>query len=255
MTNNPIKGMSYLSRGARLIVTPQLRWFVLVPVLINLVLFVAITWLLVQQFGMAMDWLLGSLPGWLDFLTWILWVVFAALVLVVYGYSFSLITHIIAAPFYGFLAEKTELLVRGKGPEPESLAHMIPRTLGREMVKLWYFTLRGIGLLILMLMLSFIPLVNVVVPVIGFLWGAWSMAIQYVDYPADNNQLSFPDTRNRLWKCKFSSFSLGGLVMLGSMIPVVNIFIMPIAVAGGTLFWIEELEAQTPPKTRTLQAG
>lgn len=249
MTNTPLKGLSYLSRGARLLVTPQLRWFVLVPVLINLVLFVAITWLLVQQFGMAMDWLLGSLPGWLEFLGWLLWAVFAVLVLVVYGYSFSIITHIIAAPFYGFLAEKTELLVRGKGPAPESLAHMIPRTLGREMVKLWYFAVRGLALLLLMLVLSFIPVVNVVAPVIGFFWGAWCMAIQYVDYPADNNRLPFSDTRNRLWERKFSSFSLGGLVMLGAMIPVVNIFIIPIAVAGGTLFWIEELEVQATPRS------
>jgi CysZ protein len=28
---------------------------------------------------------------------------------------------------------------------------------------------------------------------------------------------------------------------VASMIPVINIFIMPIAVAGGTLFWINEL--------------
>ncbi|WP_439133169.1 sulfate transporter CysZ [Pseudomaricurvus sp.] len=244
MTNHPINGMTYLTRAAQLIVTPQLRLFVLVPLLINLVLFFAATYLLIEQFGVAMSWLLGSLPGWLDFLAWILWVIFAALVLVVYGYSFSMITNIIAAPFYGILAEKTEILVRGKGPEPESLGHMIPRTLGREMVKLWYFILRGLGILILMFVLSFIPLINVIVPVIGFLWGAWSMAIQYVDYPADNNQLTFSDTRNRLWSRKYSSFSLGGLVMLGTMIPLANIFVMPIAVVGGTLFWIDELDAQ-----------
>lgn len=246
MTNSPINGMTYLTRGAQLIITPQLRWFVLVPLLINLVLFVAATSLLIQQFGVAMNWMLGSLPGWLDFLTWILWVIFAGLVLIVYGYSFSMITNIIAAPFYGILAEKTEILVSGKGPAPESLGHMIPRTLGREMVKLWYFILRGLALLILMFALSFIPLINVIVPAIGFLWGAWSMAIQYVDYPADNNQLTFKDTRNRLWSRKYSSFSLGGLVMLGTMIPLVNIFVMPIAVVGGTLFWIDELEKQAP---------
>lgn len=245
MTNSPINGMTYLTRGAQLIVTPQLRLFVLVPLLINLVLFFAATYLLIEQFGVAMGWLLGSLPGWLDFLAWILWVIFAALVLVVYGYSFSMITNIIAAPFYGILAEKTEILVKGTGPEPESLGHMIPRTLGREMVKLWYFILRGLALLILMFVLSFIPLINVIVPVIGFLWGAWSMAIQYVDYPADNNQLTFKDTRNRLWNRKYSSFSLGSLVMLGTMVPFLNIFIMPIAVVGGTLFWIDELEKQT----------
>ncbi len=249
MTNHPINGLSYLSRAARLITHPQLRWFVLVPLIINLVLFIAVTSLLIQQFGTAMEWMMGYVPSWLDFLAWILWVIVAGLVLVIYGYSFSMITNIIAAPFYGILAEKTEILVSGKGPEPESLLAMVPRTLGRELMKLWYFILRGIGIMVLVLVLSFLPLVNLLAPVIGFLWGAWSMAIQYVDYPADNNQLTFTNTRKRLWQRKYSSFSLGSLVMLGTMVPLLNIFIMPIAVVAGTLFWTDELKyAQSPSR-------
>ncbi len=242
MSNSPVRGLSYLTRATHLIVQPQLRWFVLVPVLINLVLFVVITGLLLQQFGATMDWLLGGLPVWLDFLAWILWVLFAVVLLVVYGYSFSLITNLLAAPFYGVLAERAEILIRGRGPEPETLWHMLPRVMGRELVKLWYFIWRGLLVLLLMLALSFTPLLQLLVPLVGFLWGAWSMCIQYVDYPADNHQLAFAETRRRLWQRKYSSFSLGGLVMLGSMIPLANIFIMPIAVVAGTLFWAEELQ-------------
>ena len=240
--NNLTNGLTYLTRGAGLIFTPQLRWFVIVPLIINLVLFVVLTTFLVSQFNGAMDWLLGFLPSWLDFLTWILWVLFAGIVLLVYGYSFSIFTNLLAAPFYGLLSEKTELLISGSGPEPEPLKKMIPRTLGRELVKLWYLVLRGVALAIAMLILSFIPGVNIVVPIIGFVWGAWCMAIQYVDYSADNNQLAFKDTRNRLTKQRYSSLGLGGLVMLGTMIPLANIFIIPIAVVGGTVYWVEELK-------------
>ena len=240
--NHPSNGLTYLTRAATLIVTPELRWFVLVPILINIVLFAASTGILIQQFGTAMDWLTGSLPSWLNFLAWILWVVFAAAVLLVYGYSFSLITNLIAAPFYGLLAEKTERLVSGTGPKPESLQKMIPRTLRRELVKLWYFVIRGLGLALLMLVFSFIPLINIIVPVIGFVWGAWSMAIQYTDYAADNNQLSFTETRTRLGDRRYSSLSTGGLTLLGTMLPLANIFIIPIAVIGGTLYWCEELK-------------
>jgi CysZ protein len=245
--NNAFNGLNYLTRGAELIVKPQLRWFVLVPLMINLVLFFIATSFLIQQFGVAMEWLLDWLPGWLEFLAWIAWVIFAGLVLLIYGYSFSLITNLLAAPFYGILAEKTELLVRGEGPAPESLSSMIPRTIRRELIKLWYFITRGLAIALVMLVLSFIPLVNVLVPLIGFIWGAWSMAIQYTDYPADNHQLAFTESRARLGQQKYSSLSLGSLVMLGTMIPIANIFVMPIAVVASTLFWIDELEQPGDP--------
>lgn len=242
MSNNIINGLNHLTRGAQLIVRPELRWFVFVPVMINIVLFVILTGILIDQFGLALTWLLDWIPSWLDFLAWILWMLFSAVLLLVYGYSFSILTNIIAAPFYGILADRTEALLKGQGAEPEPLSKMIPRTLGREMVKLWYFIVRGVAIFILTLFLSWIPLVNILVPIIIFVWGAWTMAIQYVDYTADNHQLAFPSMRNRLASKKYSSVGFGSLVMIGTMIPLANIIILPIAVVGGTVFWIEELE-------------
>ncbi len=239
--NTLANGAGYLIQGVRLITHPKLRAFILVPILINLLIFVAVTAVLIQQFDGALAWLMGLLPSWLSFLAWILWLLFAITVLVVYGYSFSIITNLIAAPFYGILAEKVELLLTGHCAESETLAQMVPRTLGRELAKLWYFIVRGIGIALLMLALSFIPLVNILVPVIGILWGAWSMAIQYVDYAADNNRWPFVAMRRQLRGNLFSCYGFGGLVMLGTMVPLVNIFIMPAAVAGGTAYYIREL--------------
>lgn len=242
MSNSIFNGLNHLTKGAQLIVKPELRWFVFVPVMINIVLFVILTGILIDQFGLALTWLLDWIPGWLDFLAWILWMLFSAVLLLVYGYSFSVLTNIIAAPFYGILADRTEALLKGQGADPEPLSKMIPRTLGREMVKLWYFIVRGVAIFILTLILSWIPLVNLLVPVIIFVWGAWTMAIQYVDYTADNHQLAFRAMRERLSAKKYSSVGFGGLVMMGTMIPLANIIILPIAVVGGTVFWIEELE-------------
>lgn len=244
MSNNIINGLSHLTRGAQLIVKPELRWFVFVPIMINITLFVILTGVLIDQFGVALTWLLDWIPSWLNFLSWILWLLFSAVLLLVYGYSFSVITNIIAAPFYGILADRTEALIKGQGADPEPLVKMVPRTLGREMVKLWYFIVRGIAIFILSLILSSIPLVNLLVPIIVFVWGAWTMAIQYVDYTADNHQLAFSNMRSRLAVKKYSSIGFGGLVMIGTMIPLANIIILPIAVVGGTVFWLEELEDQ-----------
>lgn len=244
MSNNLINGLNYLTRGAQLIVKPQLRWFVFVPVLINIALFVVLTGVLIEQFGFALDLLLNWIPSWLDFLAWILWLLFAIVLLLVYGYSFSILTNIIAAPFYGILADRTEALITGQGADPEPLSKMIPRTIGRELVKLWYFIVRGLAIFIITLILSWIPLINLLVPAIIFIWGAWCMSIQYVDYAADNHQLPFSNMRERLAGKKYSSIGFGGLVMIGTMIPLANIVILPIAVVAGTVFWVEELDDQ-----------
>ncbi|GAA5317000.1 MAG: sulfate transporter CysZ [Candidatus Pelagadaptatus aseana] len=243
-SNNLVNGLNHLTRGAQLIVRPELRWFILVPLLVNVILFVIITGILIQQFSGSVEWMLGWLPGWLDFVSWILWSLFSVLLLLVYGYSFSMITNLIAAPFYGILAEKTEALITGKAPDSEPLMQMIPRVLLRELRKLWYFLWRGAVLAIGGFILSFIiPPVSAIIPIVMFIWGAWCMAIQYVDYPADNHQTPFKTLREQLGDKKYSSLSFGGLVMLGTMVPLLNIIILPIAVVGATAFWVEELKS------------
>lgn len=240
-------GLAYLTRAAQLILHPRLRWFVLIPVLVNIILFVIVTSMLISFFAGAMASMLGWIPGWLDFIYGILWTLFAAVVLLVYGYSFSILTNLIAAPFYGFLAERTESLIKGTAPDPEPLSSMIPRTLMRELRKLWYFIWRGALLALGLFILSWFPPFNLLVPLIAFLWAAWSMSIQYVDYPADNHQWSFKAMRDGLGDNKNTTFGFGGLVMIGSMIPFANIFIMPIAVIGGTVYWLEELDKRQLP--------
>ncbi len=81
------------------------------------------------------------------------------------------------------------------------------------------------------------------VPFLAVFWGAWVLTLQYVDYPADNNHMSFSELRQQIKNKRYSTLGFGGVILIGSMIPIINIFIMPIAVAGGTLFWINELSS------------
>ncbi len=95
---------------------------------------------------------------------------------------------------------------------------------------------------VFVLLLSFIPGVNAVAPVLWFLLGAWMMSIQFVDYPMDNHQLGFADVKEAVRSRRLSSMGFGGLVALCAAIPVVNFFVVPAAVVGATLLWVEELD-------------
>lgn len=241
MKGSPGTAIEYFMDGARLICRPGFRRFILIPLLVNLIIFVAVTTALIYAFQDVFTWVMDWTPGWLDWLTWLLWPLVGFIFLVIYGYSFNLITNFIAAPFFGILAEKIETHLTGIAPPDEPWGQLIPRTFKRELTKLWYFVSRGFLVFLLILAVFFIPGVNLLGILIGTVWGCWCMAVQYMDYPADNHQIQFRPLRRRLNQQPLTSYSYGGIILLGSMIPFVNIVITPIAVAGATLYWVREL--------------
>lgn len=246
--NSMPSGLGYFMEGGRILMQPGMKRYILVPVIANIIVFIILTIMLIQSFTAMTAWFTGVLPDWswfaaiAGFIATFLSIITFILALLIYGYSFNLITNIIAAPFYGFLAEKIEARLIGAKFPSESFANMAARTLKREMVKLWYFMSRGILVALGLFILTFIPLINMIVPILALLWGSWVMTLQYVDYPADNNKMDFTQFRTSLKTSKYSSIGFGGGIMLGSMIPILNIIVMPMAVAGGTLFWIRELK-------------
>lgn len=241
MQGSPTKALAYFMEGARMVSQPGFRRFVMIPLLINLVIFVAATIALIYSFQHFFAELLAWLPSWLSWLSWILWPLIGLLFLIIYGYSFNLITNLIAAPFFGLLAEKIETKLTGVKPPEEPWSQLIPRTLARELSKFWYFVSRGLLVLVVFLALLFIPGVNILGACLAALWSCWCMSVQYVDFPADNHQLGFPELRHRLKQQPLTSYPFGGIVLLGCMIPLVNIVISPIAVAGATIFWVREM--------------
>ncbi len=239
MKGNPVRGANYLLRGAAMLPQPGLRRFVLVPLIVNVLLFIGAIWLLVNQFSVLIDYWMGFIPDWLDFLYWLFWPLFALLVLVGVYYGFSIVANLIAAPFNGFLSEKVENRLRGEPVTDEGWGEvlaMIPRSLQRELHKLAYYLPR----FLLILVLTFIPGVNLLAPLLWFLFGAWMMSIQYCDYPMDNNKVSFNQMRQLMKAKRVTSVGFGGMVQLGMLVPVLNLFVMPAAVIGATLYWVEE---------------
>jgi len=247
MKGSPSLALSYFVEGAKIIFQPGYRRFVFVPLCVNLIIFVLLSIVFYNSFKDVIHYILDFLPSWLDWLVWLIWPLTAFIFVVTYGYSFNIITNIIAAPFYGLLAEKIETSLTGIAPPAETLSQLIPRTLFRELVKLFYFISRGILVLLLVICCFFIPGINVLGVLVGAIWSCWCMAAQYSDYPADNHQLSFKLLRKKLNQQPLTSYSYGGLILFGSMIPFLNIIVTPIGVAGATVMWVKELKSSATP--------
>ena len=242
MTGRLGSGFGYLFTGFELISRPQIRPYVIIPLLINIVIFSLLIALTVSQFFDWIEAVMDWLPDWLSFLRWIVWPLVVSLLLTVVMYTFSIVANFIASPFNGLLAEKAEELLTGNEvPGYETITQALlsfPQSILRELAKLLYYLPRAL----LVLIASFIPLINTAAPVLWFLLGAWMMAIQYVDYPMDNHRRRFGDVKRAVASQRLMSTGFGSAVMLGTMIPFVNLIIMPAAVCGATAYWVEQLE-------------
>lgn len=242
MSQKALSGPQYLARGFQLLRLPGIRLFVALPLAINTLIFGLLSYFAVGRFSRWINQLIDWLPDWLGFLEWLLWPLAVILLLAIVMYLFSTIANIVAAPFNGLLAEKLEEILSGEevsGRETFSSAlASFPRSMGRECQKLLYYALFAI----LTLIASFI--ISPLAPILWFCMNAWMMAIEYADYPMDNHKLSFKEARRRLEKQRVTSFGFGAVVMVGTMIPIVNLIIMPAAVCGGTVMWLERLKQQ-----------
>lgn len=65
------------------------------------------------------------------------------------------------------------------------------------------------------------------------------LAIQYCDYPFDNHKVPFKEMRTALRTRKITNMQFGALTSLFTMIPLLNLFIMPVAVCGATAMWVD----------------
>ena len=149
-----------------------------------------------------------------------------------------IVANLIASPFNAVLSSRIEETLTPGHVHPEiGLYSMIVGAVAREISKLLYVLPR----LLLLMLVSIIPLLNTLAPLLWVSFCGWMVAIQYCDYGADNNQVSFRVLRKRMALHKLSAVSFGVPINIMLAIPLVNLFLLPIAVAGGTVFWVRNL--------------
>ncbi len=246
MKGNMFRGFGYLIQGFHIICQPGLRMFLLVPLSVNIALFALLIIWAQSLFSGWMNAMLSWLPEWLAFLEWFFWGIYLIVILMTIFYGFVAAANLLGAPFYGYLAEMTEKRLTGENPNAEfswrELVAMIPRTVKRELQKLLYYLPRVLALFLL----SLIPVINALAAVLWILFSAWMMAIQYIDYPADNHKLSFPDMRRYLADHRLSALGFGLLAFGVTMLPILNLLALPASVCGAVAFWVHEQRGAKP---------
>jgi CysZ protein len=225
-----IKGFLDCFSGFGLIFRSGIKRFVLIPFLINLGLFSLATKLLTEQLDI---WIEQLLPGWLSWLEWLIWPLFAIAMFLIVFYTFTIIANLIAAPFNSLLSTRIEALLTGQKPEhvnSDRFIKLIIRTLNSELKKILY----AIKWFIPLIIITFIPVVNIIAPFLWMLFAAWFFALEYNEYPLANRGLFFDEVKLFNKNNRMRSLGLGTAVFILTSIPFINFFVMPVAVAGAT---------------------
>ncbi len=245
MQNTPLHGALYLLRGFKLVLLPGVRRYVVMPLLINVAVFALLIAAGAAWFNNLVVSLLPVLPAWLDWLVWPLWILFILAALLILFFTFSLFANLIAAPFNGLLAEAIERRLRGEETVTEGglwqLLRETPAILFSQLRKMGYTAVRALPILLLFI----IPGLNLIAPLLWFAFGAWMLALEYLDYPMGNHGLLFPEQRRRAREQRLLVLGFGTAISGLTMIPVVNFLVMPVAVAGATALWVERFSSPT----------
>lgn len=231
--------MHYFFQGLGLLSTKGLRRFVLIPLTINLLLFAVAFFFLLQQVQGWVDYLMGFVPEFLSFLSYVIWPLLVLSTVLTLAFSFTMVANFIAAPFNALLSEKVEQHLTGQTLPDQGFAAFlkdVPRMLAREWTKFVYCFPRA---LVFLLAFFFIPLVG---QLMWFLFTAWMMAIQYCDYAYDNHKVPFDTMRQQLRADLSGSYGFGITVAVASMVPFLNLLVMPVAVCGATALWVDRFK-------------
>ena len=128
-----IAGLHYLLVGLRLITAPRIRAYVVVPLIINSLLFAGGLLYGAHLWGRLLD---TTLPSWLEWLEWLLWPLFVVLALGVVFFCFSLVANLIAAPFNSNLAKAVEIRLTGQTREHNGGLRKLPA----ELIGAWQWS-------------------------------------------------------------------------------------------------------------------
>lgn len=266
-------GFSYLLRGFGMLGNKGLKRWVIIPLLLNTILFSLVIWLLTTVVN---DWIVAASSSfdledtWFyfidDTLYILLWGVFGLAIALLLYYTFIRLAYIVAGPFNAFLSERVEAQVTGTiAPQTSyaELAKQIWPMLKNELAKLRYEIARTIIVALVCLGLSFLGPFSLLVPVVWFAFNSWIYGFLFLDYPLDNNGFKLKEELDVLRSNKGLTYSFGAVITIVTMIPIINFLVMPAAVIGGTLLWVEKIkprlalsDASSPRigNTQTLEA-
>lgn len=231
----PFGGLAFLRKS------PALWRYVWIPALLNVALFGGLGALFVVLFPHLVGVILPQGEAWyLVVLRAIMWVVGSVLVLLLFLVSFTAVGTALAGPFNEVLSERVEELKKGTHPRfQEGLWSQVRRSVRSILESLKYLAGYMLGSFVILL-LGLVPAVGPpLCTILGAVWTFLFLALEFGDYYLARHWVRFKERWCIIWSYRWASIGFGMGCSLLLIIPFLNLLLMPGAVTGGTLLWLE----------------
>ena len=207
-----------------------LRWLV-PPFLITIVLDAV-------AFYFSYGWLrsgIGSFvsgDGYMGWLRTALDVVGGAAILFILGWTFVWLFLTLTSPFQDYISAEVEQELTGNaGPEPPGLSGFL-RSIVQSVIQAIVFSV----LTLIFLLIGLVPLAG---PVLLFAWTSFALGYSFVAIPSGRMAHRFGERVSFARRHRGAVFGLGMAVAGATVIPIVNILLMPVFVIAGTVLYVE----------------
>ncbi len=238
--NNPVFALHCLIKGLMWLGKQPLRKFLIMPILINFVIYAIALGLGIFYINDVIAYLI---PEKLHWLLWLLWPLYFFCIAIIGFFSFTMLANLIASPFYGKLSARTLKIIKQNQPSPEPQENAANAVAEPTWLHAMLVELRRIRYLlkwmVLLGIISMIPGLNMLAPLLWAIFGAWGCAFEFFGYALENKSLLFPEQKEFIADVRFGSLSFGGVVLLGLGLPFINLLVAPAAVIAATLYVYE----------------
>jgi CysZ protein len=229
----PLAGAKFLWRR------PKLWILVLIPLIVNILLFGAlITWGYSELAGLLDSWLQG-LEGWYwTALRWLGRFFFGLVILIIVYFIFTPVALLIAAPFNDRLAEHVEIAFGFQIEDQRSLIKMILMEAAFAIMSEAKRLIVVLAVFAVLLLLNLIPVAgSAIYACCAFCTACWFFALEFSSYAADRRHLGMRQKLRLLRENNSLSAGFGLVTALLMMVPFLNVLMVPVSAVSGTMLF------------------
>ncbi len=236
-------GVRALVEGLGLLTEPGMRRYAILPLVLTVVAFVVLIVLAVYFMAGIIGWLDGMLPGYLVWAAWLLWIALGAVFVFGFYFCFMVVVGLVGLPFFMALTNAVERRMTGHLPQTHrGMLYLTWIGFWRQFPRLLYLLLLLIAVFIVSVIMGFIPLVNVLIAPLWFLFSAWVFSVVTSDFPLGARDYPWKRQHALIKQYRGRVLGFGVACMAMAMVPVLNLFLLAAATAGTTIAWVEVLE-------------
>lgn len=170
----------------------------------------------------------------------VLWwfvVALTGVVLLAAAFAVTLVlAGIVLAPFMDVLSERVETGILDNSVETKATAASLARDLGTGIAHPLFTLAVYAALMMPVLALNLVPVIGSMAAAgIGVALSAAMLSMEFTDQPQSRRRFKWREKATLVWEQRWTMFGLGVGVQLLMLVPVLDFFLLPIAVVAGTM--------------------